>query len=103
MIFQRERGNHAANHAMTEKLAEYDMTAEVSRKGGCRDNAKAVRAFNSEENKSVQGATLATRINAQADPSEYIEVIYNRNRRYSTLDYSTQVRFLEGRIQLSSR
>jgi transposase InsO family protein len=46
----------------------------------------------------VHGKTYATRVDAQADFFEYIEVFYNRNRRRSTLDYNSPVRFLENWI-----
>lgn len=39
VIFHSDRGSQYAGHAMTTKLAEYDMTASMSRKGNCWDNA----------------------------------------------------------------
>lgn len=83
---------------MTAKLTEYGMTASMSRKGNCWDNAPSESFFNSLKNERVHGTSYATRADAQADLFEYIEVFYNRSRRHSTLGYSSPVRFLENWI-----
>ena len=80
------------------KLAEYGMTASMSRKGNCWDNAPTESFFNSLKNERVHGARYTTRAEATADLFEYIEVFYNRSRRHSTLGYSSPVRFLENWI-----
>ena len=85
----------AASQAMTVKLADYGMTASMSRKGNCWVNASTESFFNSLKNERVHGAAYATRADAQADLFEYIEAFYNRSRRHSTLGYSLPVRFLE--------
>jgi putative transposase len=59
-------------------LTEYGMTASMSRKGDCRDNAPTESFFNSLKNGRVHGMTYPTRAEAQADLFEYIEVFYNR-------------------------
>ena len=83
---------------MAAKLTEYGMTASMSRKGDCWDNAPTESFFNSLKNERVHGTTYATRADGQADLFEYIEVFYNRSRRHSTLGYSSPVRFLENWI-----
>ena len=87
---------------MTAKLTEYGMTASMSRKGNCWDNAPTESFFNSLKNERVHGTTYATRIDAQADLFEYIEVFYNRSRRHSTLGYHSPLRFLENWISEQS-
>jgi len=71
------------------------MTASMSRKGDCWDNAPTESFFNSLKNERVHGATYATRADTQAHLFEYIEVFYNRSRRHSRFGYSSPVRFLE--------
>ena len=83
---------------MSKKLTEFGMTASMSRKGDCWDNAPTESFFNSLKNERVHGTRYATRADAQADLFEYIEVFYNRSRRHSTLGYSSPVRFLENWI-----
>jgi transposase InsO family protein len=98
VIFHSDRGSQYASQAMDAKLTEYGMTASMSRKGNCWDNAPTESFFNSLKNQRVHGTTYATRTDAQADLLDYIEVFYNRSRRHSTLGYSSPVRFLENWI-----
>ena len=69
VLFHSDRGSQYAAQAMTAKLTEYDMTASMSRKGNCWDNAPTESFFN-----RVHGTIYATRADAQADLFEYIEV-----------------------------
>jgi putative transposase len=95
VLFHSDRGSQYASHAMRTKLRAYEMSASMSRKGNCWDNAPTESFFNSLKNERVHGTTYATRADAQADLFEYIEVFYNRCRRHSTLNYRSPVRFLE--------
>lgn len=95
VIFHSDRGSQYASGAMAAKLAEYGMTASMSRKGNCWDNAPTESFFNSLKNERVHGARYTTRAEATADLFEYIEVFYNRSRRHSTLGYVSPVRFLQ--------
>ena len=95
VIFHSDRGSQYASHAMSAKLAAYGMTASMSRKGNCWDNALTESFFNSLKNERVHGTIYATRAAAEADLFEYIEVFYNRSRRHSTLGYSSPNRFLQ--------
>ena len=95
VIFHSDRGSQYASHAMRDKLARYAMTASMSRKGDCWDNAPSESFFNSLKNERVHGTTYATRAAAETDLFEYIEVFYNRSRRHSTLGYCSPHRFLQ--------
>ncbi len=64
VIFHSDRGSQYAGHAMTTKLAEYDMTTSMSRKGNCWDNAPTESFFNSLTNERVHGTTDPTRADA---------------------------------------
>lgn len=83
---------------MTAGLDEYGMTASMSRKGSCWDNAPSESFFNSLKNERVHGTGCATRAAAEADLFQYIEVFHNRSRRHSTLGCSSPVRFLQNWI-----
>lgn len=93
-IFHSDRGSQYASQAVRAKLAECGMTASMSRKGNCWDNAAAESFFNSLKNERVHGARYATRSEAEADLFEYIAVFYNRRRRHSTLGYCSPAQFL---------
>jgi putative transposase len=85
VVFHSDRGSQYASHAMGARLADYGMTASMSRKGNCWDNAPTESFFNSLKNERVHGTTYPTRAAAEADLFEYVEVFYNRSRRHSTL------------------
>ena len=94
LIFHSDRGSQYASAAMRARLTTYGMTASMSRKGNCWDNAPTESLFNSLKNERVHGANYATRAQAQADVFEYIEAFYNRRRRHSTLGYDSPTQFL---------
>ncbi len=95
VLFHSDRGSQYASCAMRDKLAEYGMTASMSRKGNCWDNAPTESFFNSLKNERVHGTRYQTRADAEADLFDYIAVFYNRRRRHSSLGYCSPTRFLE--------
>ncbi len=94
VIFHSDRGSQYASQAMAAKLTEYGVTAPMSRKGNCWDNAPTESFFNSLKNERVHGTTYATRADAQADLFEYVKAFYNLSHRHSTLSYRVPVPFL---------
>ena len=74
-------------------LAEYDMTASMSRKGNCWDNACVESFFASLKSELVAFERFTTRDEAETAIFEWIEVFYNRVRRHSTLGYNSPVDF----------
>jgi putative transposase len=94
VIFHSDRGSQYAGHAVRDKLVEYGMTASMSRKANCWDNAPTESFFNSLKNERVHGSRYATRAAAEADLFQYIAVFYNRRRRHSTLNYCSPDQFL---------
>ena len=95
VIFHSVRGSQYASLAMRHKLVEYGMTASMSRKGNCWDNAPTESFFNSLKNERVHGTRYDTRADAEADLFEYIAVFYNRRRRHSSLSYCSPTQFLQ--------
>jgi putative transposase len=102
VLFHSDRGSQYASAAMRTKLNDYGMTASMSRKGNCWDNAPSESFFNSLKNERVHGAAYASRESAQADIFEYIEVFYNRSRRHSTLGYTSPIQYLQDWINSQS-
>jgi len=74
-------------------LTECDMTASMSRKGNCWDNACVESFFASLKSELVAFERFATRGEAETAIFEWIEVFYNRVRRHSTLGYHSPVDF----------
>lgn len=57
VTFHSDRGSQYASQAMTAKLTEYGMTASMSRKGNCWDNAPTESFFNSLKNERTARPT----------------------------------------------
>lgn len=94
VLFHSDRGSQYASHAVRNKLIEYHMTASMSRKANCWDNAPTESFFNSLKNERVYATRYATWADAKADLFQYIEAFYNRRRRHSTLGYCSPTQFL---------
>ena len=65
------------------------ITASMSRKGNCLDNAPMESFFGALKTELVHRTRFRTRREARAVLFEYIEVFYNRQRRHSSVGYRT--------------
>lgn len=74
LLFHSDRGSQYASGDMADKLKEYGMTASMSRKGNCWDNAHTECWFSSLNNKRVHGIAYTSHIEMMATSFEYIEV-----------------------------
>jgi putative transposase len=93
VIHHSDRGSQYCSHDYRALLKQYGMTASMSRKGNCWDNAVTESFFNSLKNERVRQARYATRAEARQDVFEYIEIFYNRKRRHSALGYRSPADF----------
>ncbi len=103
VIFHSGRGSQYASRILQARLADYDMTPSMSRKGNCWDNAPTESFFNSLKNERVHGTRYQTREAAEADLFEYMAIFYNRRRRHSTLNYCSPTQFLHDWISQQSQ
>lgn len=87
VLHHSDRGSQYCSHDYQALLSEYGMTASMSRKGNCWDNAPMESFFNSLKNEQVFHEDYETRTQAKQDVFEYIEAFYNRSRRHSALGY----------------
>lgn len=94
LIHHSDRGVQYASAAFQAKLAQFQMTCSMSRKGNCWDNAPTESFFNSLKNERVHGSRYRTRAQARDDVFQYIEGFYNRYRRHSTLGQISPVQFM---------
>lgn len=93
LIHHTDRGSTYTSEAYRERLAKHGITASMSRRGDCYDNAVAESFFSTLKMELVYRTGWSTRLDARIDVHEYIEVFYNRQRRHSTLGYRTPVEF----------
>ena len=93
LIHHSDRGSQYASDEYRDRLAAYEMTGSMSRKGNCYDNA-CIESFHSTLKKElVYQKKFRTRKIAKDELYTYIELYYNRIRPHSTLGYKSPHRF----------
>jgi len=95
LIHHYDRGSQYCAHAYRKLLRQFGMTASMSRKGNCWDNAPMESFWGSLKNELVHHRLFATRQEAQQEISEYIEVFYNRQRKQARLGYLSPAAFTQ--------
>jgi transposase InsO family protein len=84
-----DRGSQYASEDFRLKLAAHKITASMSRKGNCYDNAFVETFFKTLKTELIYRNKFKTRSEAKAAIFEFIEVWYNRQRLHSSLGYLT--------------
>ena len=93
VVHHTDRGSQYAATKYRELLAEHGLTASMSRRGNCWDNAVVESFFHTLKTEHVHHQRYRTREEARQDIFEWIEVFYNRVRRHSTLGYHSPAEF----------
>ncbi len=85
LIHHSDRGSQYCARAYQDQLRRFGITASMSRKGNCYDNAPMESFWGTLKNELVHHRRYATREQARSEITEYIEIFYNRQRRHSRL------------------
>ena len=93
LLHHSDQGSQYTSHDFQKMLANHQITASMSGKGNCYDNAAMESFFHTLKTEHVYFERYQTRDQAKHSIFEYIEVFYNRQRRHSTLDYKTPLTF----------
>ena len=93
VLHHTDRGSQDAATTYRELLASHGLTASMSRRGNCWDNAVVESFFHTLKTELVHHRRYRTREDATQDIFEWIEVFYNRVRRHSTLGYRSPAEF----------
>lgn len=88
-IFHSDRGAQYTSAEFAKAARLLDVRLSVGRTGVCWDNAVAESFFASLKKEMFHHRSFITRDQAHLAIADYIEVIYNRIRRHSTLAYHT--------------
>ena len=91
LIHHSDRGVQYASHEYRSALAAADITASMSRKADCYDNAPMESFFHTLKTELVHHRKYATRAEAQRDVFAYIEGFYNRTRLHSSIGYISPI------------
>jgi transposase InsO family protein len=87
LIHHSDRGSQYCSYEYRELLDQFGLTASMSRKGNCYDNAPMESFWGILKNELVHHRRYTTRDEAIRDIREYIEIFYNRQRRQARLGY----------------
>jgi transposase InsO family protein len=87
LIHHSDRGVHYASRAYRDTLSGVGITASMSRKADCYDNAPMESFFHTLKTELVHHRNYKTRAEAQRDIFAYIEGFYNRTRLHSAIGY----------------
>jgi putative transposase len=94
LMFHSDRGSQYASADFRATLKEYGITASMSRRGNCWDNACSETLFGSLKTERLHGQRFATRRQARDETIAWL-LWYNRTRLHSTLAYISPMQFEE--------
>ncbi len=93
LIVHSDRGAQFASAAYRQVLAQHGLTASMSRKGNCYDNAFIESFFSSLKYELVYHHRFTNFAQARTAVFDYIETFYNRIRLHSSLAYQAPINF----------
>jgi transposase InsO family protein len=102
LMHHSDKGSQYTSQDFQKKLAENNITVSMSGTGNCYDNAAMESFFHTLKTEHVCFERYQTREQAKQSIFEYVEVFYNRQRRHSTLNYQTPLRFEKNYQQQNS-
>lgn len=95
LLHHSDRGSQYASAEYRTLLATHGLSASMSRRGNCYDNAVVESFFATVQHELGAEADWATRQEAEQAVAEFIEIWYNRQRRHSSLGYRSPVQYEE--------
>lgn len=93
LLHHSDRGAQYASSAQRALLATYQITASMSRRGNCYDNAMAESFFATLKTEALSTDPAPTKGQMKRQLFEYIEAFYNTRRFHSALGYKSPVEF----------
>jgi len=93
LILHSDRGRQFASAAYRQVLAQHRLTASMSRKGNCYDNAHIESFWSTLKYELVYHHRFSSYAQARTAIFDYIETFYNRIRLHSSLAYKSPISF----------
>ena len=93
LVHHSDRGVQYASQEYQQLLREHHIQCSMSRKGNCWDNACAESFFSTLKRECIHDQVYSNPQEARRHLFHWIEVVYNRRRRHSTLDYRSPLEF----------
>jgi putative transposase len=95
LLHHSDRGSQYCSHEYRKMLRQFGMTASMSHKGDCWDNAPMESFWGTLKNELIHHQQYSGREQAKREISEYIEIFYNRMRKQKRLDYLSPAAFTQ--------
>jgi transposase InsO family protein len=95
LLHHSDRGSQYCAQDYQAQLRQFGLVPSMSRKGNCYDNAPMESFWGTLKNELVHHRRYATRAQARHEIAEYIELLYNRQRRHSRLGNLSPVAFAQ--------
>lgn len=92
LIFHSDRGSQYASKDFRAALNQHHITASMSRRGNCWDNACSETLFGSLKVERLYGQRFVTRRQARDETIAWL-LWYNKDRLHSTLTYVSPMQF----------
>lgn len=93
LLLHSDRGVQYASERFRAQLAAHGITASMSRRGNCYDNARAESFFSTLKIEHTYRHRFADHEEARQATFEWIEAFYNLRRRHSSIGYLSPVDF----------
>lgn len=93
LIHHSDQGSQYTSAAYRQILKDHDITASMSRRGDCWDNAVAESFYATLEKELLLDWDVCDRDAARREIFDFIEAFYNRERIHSTLGYVSPVTY----------
>jgi transposase InsO family protein len=87
LLLHSDRGSQYASELYQLLLKKNGILCSMSGKGNCWDNAVIESFYHTLKIELIYQQNYETRVQAQRDIFEYIEIFYNRERLHSSLGY----------------
>ena len=93
LLFHSDRGSQYTSNDYRQFMINHQITASMSRRGNCWDNAVSESFFATLEKDLLHGWVPETRSIARTEIFDYIEAFYNRRRIHSTLGFVSPIAY----------
>ncbi|RRR19167.1 IS3 family transposase [Brachybacterium paraconglomeratum] len=93
LVFHADRGVQYTSQMLFETCEELEVLQSMGRTGVCWDNAMAESFWATLKTEFYDRRSWPTRAEARREVARWIEIVYNRRRLHSSLDYTSPVAF----------
>jgi putative transposase len=93
LLLHSDRGVQYASERFRSQLAASGITASMSRRGNCYDNARAESFFSTLKLEHTYRHDFTDHAKARQQTFEWIEAFYNLRRRHSSIGYLSPIDF----------